>query len=61
MAVPGAAEMVAMGLQHIVDGAPAEPFAVLQVKVRNAFNTVSRAVMLQGAREKAPGVFNWLG
>jgi hypothetical protein len=49
-----------MGVQRIADNAEANDWAVLQVDIKNAFNSLDRTTMLQGAKEKVPAVYNWL-
>ena len=62
--VPGAAELVAMSLQSMVDGmhhmAAAGDWVVLQVDVANAFNTVDRNAVLPGAVSFSPAMYPWL-
>lgn len=58
--VPYACEMVGMGVQAMVTARPTEDWVLLQVDVKNAFNTVSRASMLQNCQAKVPSVYNWL-
>ena len=61
--VRNAAEMVGMGLQRFVESRSGEgdrDFAVLQVDVRNAFNSISRDAILRGCMAKVPSAYNWL-
>ena len=59
--VRNATEMVGMGLQRVVDALdPKEDWVTLQIDVSNAFNSVNREAILQGAEKKATGLFNWL-
>ena len=52
---------VAHALQRAVAELPCDGnWAVLQVDVANAFNTVLRPAILQGARDLAPAVVPWL-
>ena len=58
--MPGACELVAMGMQAVASVAPTQPWVALQVDVRNAFNTASRDAMLRQCAKKVPSCFNWL-
>lgn len=61
--VRNAAEMVGMGLQRLVQShasTGASDYVVLQVDVRNAFNSVSRDAVLRGCMSKVPSAYNWL-
>ena len=61
--VRNAAEMVGMGLQRYVQSREAagdRDYVVLQVDVKNAFNSMSRDAILRGCMAKAPSVYNWL-
>ena len=61
--VRNAAEMVGMGLQRFVESRAAagdRDYAVLQVDVRNAFNSISRDALLRGCMAKVPSAYNWL-
>ena len=61
--VKNAAEMVGMGLQRLVQSKAAKgdhDYVVLQVDMRNAFNSVSRDAVLKGCMAKVPSAYNWL-
>ena len=61
--IPGACESIGQGLQDVVTALPADEGAdwvVLQVDVKNAFNTVHRNVVLQGATSFSPAMYPWL-
>ena len=59
--VQGATELVGMGVQRLFDRLdPQGDWVLLQVDVKNAFNTVDRSAVLQGARNDVPGAYNWL-
>jgi hypothetical protein len=64
--VPYAAELIGMGTQRVAevfsDGCnhDAPGFVVLQVDVRNAFNTLDRTAMLRQCLRKTPTLYNWL-
>jgi hypothetical protein len=61
--VRNAAEMVGMGLQRFVQSREAagdRTYAVLQVDVKNAFNSISRDAVLRGCMAKVPSAYNWL-
>ena len=61
--VMNAAEMVGMGLQRFVQSkheAMDTNYVVLQIDVRNAFNSISRDAVLKGCLAKVPSAFNWL-
>ena len=61
--VKNAAEMVGMGLQRFVQSKAAQgdhDYVVLQVDMRNAFNSISRNAVLKGCKEKVPSAYNWL-
>ena len=61
--VRNAAEMVGMGLQRFVQSrasAGDHDYAVLQVDVRNAFNSMSRDAIPRGCMAKVPSAYNWL-
>ena len=59
--VKGAAELVGMGIQRTVDTLdPTGSWVLLQVDVKNAFNSLSRAAVLQGCISKCPHLYNWL-
>ena len=52
-----AVEMVGMGLQRLVQSrtaSAASDYVVLQVDMRNAFNSVSRDAVLRGCMAKVP-------
>ena len=57
---PFATELIGMGFQRLADAFPVQEWAVLQVDVRNAFNTLDRSTMLKMALKKAPSIYNWL-
>jgi hypothetical protein len=61
--VRNAAEMVGMGLQRFVQSKHAssvDDYVVLQVDMRNAFNSISRNAVLKGCLAKVPTAYNWL-
>ena len=61
--VRNAAEMVGMGLQRFVQSKAAqgaEDYVVLQVDMRNAFNSISRGAVLKGCAAKVPSAYYWL-
>jgi hypothetical protein len=62
--VPFAAEMMGMAVQRLADGVLPEHISAawlqVMVDVKNAYNTLSRVAMLQGARRKSPSSYNWL-
>ena len=61
--VKNAAEMVGMGLQRFVQSkvaTGATDYVVLQVDMRNAFNSISRDAVLRGCQMKVPSAYNWL-
>ena len=61
--VKNATEMVGMGLQRFVQSKMAEgvtDYVVLQVDMRNAFNSISRDAVLKGCLAKVPSAYNWL-
>ena len=58
--VPYATEMVGMGMQRIADTMPNEPWVALQVDMRNAFNCIDRVAVLEGCKNKAPSMYNWM-
>ena len=64
--VPYAAELIGMGTQRVAevfstDCDPSSPdFVVMQVDVRNAFNTLDRSAMLTQCLKKTPTIYNWL-
>ena len=58
--MPYACEMVGMGVQRMVDTDPNGAWALLQIDMRNAFNTISRKAMLVACAEKTPAAFHWL-
>ena len=59
--VRNAAEMVGMGLQRLVQSrraASANDYVVLQVDMRNAFNSISRDAVLKGCLAKVPSAYD---
>jgi hypothetical protein len=55
--------MVGMGLQRLVQSrhaSGANDYVVLQVDMRNAFNSISRDAVLRGCLAKVPSAYNWL-
>ena len=64
--VPYAAELIGMGTQRVAevfstDCDPDVPdFVVMQVDVRNAFNTLERSAMPTQCLKKTPFIYNWL-
>ena len=61
--VRNAAEMVGMGLQRYVQSkhsSGANDYVVLQVDMRNAFNSISRDAVFKGCLAKVPSAYNWL-
>ena len=60
VSVPFAAELVGMGVQRLADTVEQSNWAVLQVDVSNAFNSVDRSAILLSAQVKAPSTYNWL-
>ena len=61
VAVQAAAELIGLGLQQAVEAQdPKGNWITVQVDMINAFNTVHREAVLEGARTKAPGAYNWL-
>ena len=61
--VRNAAEMVGMGLQRFVQSRHADganDYVVLQVDMRNAFNSISRDAVLRGCLAKVPSAYNWM-
>ena len=61
--VPNACALVAMALQQWVAGLHAAgntEWGVLQIDFRNAFNTVSRAQVLQAVRTQCPEAVAWM-
>jgi len=55
--------MVGRGLQRFVQSRSAagdNDYVVLQVDMRNAFNSVSRDAILRGCMAKVPSAYNWL-
>ena len=57
--VPMACDLIAMGVQSVAQSTSKE-WVVLQVDLRNAFNSVDRHTMLEVARTKVPSTYNWL-
>ena len=61
MGIVTACESIGQGLQALIPSLPESgDWVALQVDVINAFNTVSRTSVLQGAAEFAPSMFPWL-
>ena len=61
LGTPHACEMIAMGVQNMIQLLPTEgDWAVLQLDLSNAFNSVSRTAVLEGAKALAPNTYNWL-
>ena len=59
--IANACESIGQGLQALVNTLPAEgDWVALQVDVVNAFNTIDRTEVLQGAARLAPTMFPWL-
>ena len=59
--VSSACELVGMTMQGMVNNLdPQGDWVVLQVDVKNAFNTLSRDAILVGCHEKCPSLFNWI-
>ena len=61
--VRNAAEMVGMGLQRLVQSCHHNgdtDYVVLQVDMRNAFNSVSRDAVLRGCLAKVPSAYTWM-
>ena len=61
--IPGACESIGQGLQAVVLALPNDPSAdwvVMQIDVSNAFNTVDRNAVLQGAVSFSPTMYPWL-
>ena len=58
--VPYATELVGMGVQRLADVCPINEWVILQVDVRNAFNTIHRPAMLQQCLRKTPSIYDWL-
>ena len=58
--VRGACETVGMGLQSWVNKREADPnWAILQVDVKNAFNSLSRKTILDSVGANAPELMAW--
>ena len=57
--VPMACDLIEMGVQSVAQS-PGQEWVVLQVDLKNAFNSVSRQAMLEVAREKVPSTYKWL-
>ena len=61
VAVQAAAELIGLGLQRAVDAQESlGNWIIVQMDMINAFNTLHREAVLEGARQKAPGAYNWL-
>ncbi len=61
VAVKAAAELIGLGLQRAVDNRDnLGDGIIVQVDMVNAFNTLHREAVLEGARRKVPGAYNWL-
>jgi hypothetical protein len=61
VAVPGATELVGMGLQRLVDARKDDAnWVVLTIDMANAFNTIQREAILQGCAKRTPVAYNWL-
>ena len=59
--VPMACPIIAHGLRRAVNDLPVNgDWAILQVDVSNAFNTVARSAIMAGARDFAPAVIPWM-
>ena len=59
--VPMACPIIAHGLRRAVNALPLTgDWAILQVDVSNAFNTVARSAIMAGARDFAPAVIPWM-
>ena len=59
--ITNACESIGQGLQSLVNTLPADgDWVALQVDVVNAFNTIDRNEVLQGAARLAPTMFPWL-
>ena len=60
VATPGATETVAMALQNWVNNSIEESsWKILQVDLKNAFNTISREALLNEVAVVAPDLFAW--
>ena len=57
--VPMACDLISMGVQSVAQSTDTD-WVVLQIDMRNAFNSVSRQSMLEVARAKVPSTYNWL-
>ena len=58
--VRNAAELVGMGVQHLVQASPADGgWAVLQLDFKNAFNCLDRTAMLAAVQKAAPCMYHW--
>jgi len=61
LGMSGAVEAAGIGLQTLVDHlGPQANWAVLQVDVSNAFNTVRRTSIMKGALARTPSLYNFL-
>jgi hypothetical protein len=61
VAVKSAAQLIGLGLQQLVAAMdPSGDWIIVQVDMTNAFNSLHRESMLEGARRKVPGAYNWL-
>ena len=58
VAIPGATELIGRAADFLL-GSPSSGKLLLQVDLRNAFNSVNRAQLLQRVRETAPGFSQW--
>ena len=59
--VPMACPIIAHGLRRAVNELPVTgDWAILQVDVSNAFNTVARSAIMAGARDFVPAVIPWM-
>ena len=56
----GACESLAIGIQEVLNHPPSpEPWVVVAVDITNAFNTLSRAAIVEGVREFVPHLEPW--
>jgi len=58
--VPMAADLVGMTAQSLANGTDDADWVILQVDVRNAFNSIYRSSILEGCLRRAPSAYNWL-
>ena len=59
--MPGATELVGMGLQRLVDARQNDPdWVILTIDMSNAFNTIHRDAILRGCAKRLPVAYNWL-